>query len=244
MAGCGRAGDIVLSAGLRCTNSFYNLCSGGASTIAVLLFLCVFRVLRGSALVLILAASGAGAFQLCACPLLLEAPLYRSGGGSGRSARLHGNARCPDQLEQPLTSILAIARLGAMPMRLDDQHAVRSDLSTRQAHEAPAHIVGQRSGARDVPSQLYRSSDLVDLLAARPGRTDELLRQLILIEQNVIGYAQFADHALTHRGPSRAFAFAAWGSIETLRPDSVDRPMGEMICLFGRGLCAHLRETP
>src|SRR5512146_1265579 len=84
-----------------------------------------------------------------ALDLALVALRIQSSGFGGQRrfrpvARLGPLGRPPDQLDQALHDILAIAVLATILPRIDDQHAVVRDLPPGQPYEALAHVTRER----------------------------------------------------------------------------------------------------
>ncbi len=71
---------------------------------------------------------------------------------------------------QPRERVFAVALLRAVPLRLDDDHALGRDALVRIRAEARLERIGQRRGA-DVEAKVHRRRHLVDVLPARALRT-------------------------------------------------------------------------
>ena len=52
-------------------------------------------------------------------------------------------ARAPEELDQPRQRILPVARLGAMALRIDHQHALAGQAAAGEPFETPPDLVGQ-----------------------------------------------------------------------------------------------------
>src|SRR5262245_1496954 len=117
------------------------------------------------------------------------------GAGSrlGRMARLGRRGGAPDQLGEAFARLLAVALLGAVALRDDDEHAVVGEAPAGEALEPRPHVRRQRARLPQVETQLHRRRQLVDVLAARSGRADKILLDLTLVEADAVGDA---DHAL------------------------------------------------
>ena len=103
-------------------------------------------------------------------------------------------ARAPEELDQPRQRILPVARLGAMALRIDDEHALARQAAAGEPLEPPPDLVGQvRAG--DVEAQLDRGRDLVDVLAARSRGAQEALLDAALVDRNAGRDANHAGHS-------------------------------------------------
>src|SRR5262249_15323113 len=100
----------------------------------------------------------------------LQALLARAGGRLGRAARNRRHRGALDQVHETLARVLAVARLGAMAVGVDHEHALAGEPAAGEAFEPGAHVVGKARRAAHVEAQLNPARKLVDVLPARaPG---------------------------------------------------------------------------
>src|SRR6185312_9632523 len=85
--------------------------------------------------------------------------------GLAPDRRLH--RRLPDQVEQALARLGAVARLVAVLLRHDDDDAVLGQAVAGERHQANGDVIRQRRRASRVEAQLHRRRHLVDVLPAR-----------------------------------------------------------------------------
>src|SRR3954470_12220778 len=112
-------------------------------------------------------------------------------GGAPRNRRY----RCaPDQIDETVARVLAVALLGAMALCADDQHAVAGEAAAGEALEPGAHVIGKVGRAAHIETKLDGARDLVDVLPARPRGADEAFIQLVVVDGDAAGDA---DHAVT-----------------------------------------------
>src|SRR5260370_7208866 len=101
--------------------------------------------------------------------LRLQPALARRGGRLRLAAYAGRDAGAADELDQPVERVLPVARLGAVTLRIDDEHALARQPAAGEPFEAQPDRVGQaRPG--DVEAHLDPRRALVDLLAPRPRR--------------------------------------------------------------------------
>src|SRR5262249_22952470 len=110
----------------------------------------------------------------------LQALLARAGGRLGRAARNGRHRGAPDQVHETFARVLAIARLGAMAVGVDHEHALAREPAAGEAFEPRAHVVGKARRAAHVEAKLNRARKLVDVLPARAGGADEVLLEFAL----------------------------------------------------------------
>src|SRR5215471_2929876 len=103
--------------------------------------------------------------------------------------------RVLDQLDQALERVGAVALLGAMALRGDDQHAVAGEALAGKPLEPRAHPVGQARRAAHVEAQLHRGGELVDVLPAGPRGADKAFLELALVDLD----SADPDHGPAHR---------------------------------------------
>src|SRR5262249_58726601 len=97
------------------------------------------------------------------------------GSGLGRAA---GNGRrrgAPDQVRETFARVLAVARLGAMAVGVDHEHALAGQPVAGEAFEPRAHVVGKARRAAHVEAKLNGARKLVDVLSARARGANEVL---------------------------------------------------------------------
>src|SRR5688572_9604184 len=70
-----------------------------------------------------------------------DSPLARSGGRLGRPAWHRRRGGAADQLDQALAGVLAVALLGAVPLREDNEHAFAREPAAGKPFEAPARAL-------------------------------------------------------------------------------------------------------
>src|SRR5262249_32940148 len=120
------------------------------------------------------------AFDGGAAFLGLQALLARAGGRLGRPARNGRHRGALDQVHETFARVLAVARLGAMAVGVDHEHALAREPAAGEAFEPRAHVVGKARRAAHVEAQLNRARQLVDVLPARAGGASEVLLELAL----------------------------------------------------------------
>src|SRR5215475_1948001 len=121
-----------------------------------------------------------------AAPLALEAAHLGAERWPGRSARRRSHSRGTDELDKPRQRVLAVALLGPITLGRDHEHAVAGQPPPREPLQPRPHLVGQRRGTAYVEAQLHRGGKLVDILPARTGRADETLRDLVIVNRDVV----------------------------------------------------------
>src|SRR5260370_5576854 len=129
-----------------------------------------------------------------AAVLGLERARARRGGRSRLAAYAGRDAGAADEHDQPVERVLPVARLGAVTLRIDDEHALARQPAAGEPFEAQPDLIGQaRPG--DVEAQLDRGRDLVDVLAARPRGAQEALLDVALVDHNAGRDANHAGHS-------------------------------------------------
>src|SRR5467141_1581118 len=115
------------------------------------------------------APTGLGAQALGALQprLVLEAALARRARGFGGLARFRGRERAADEVAEALLRLAAVALLGALVARDDEDRALGGEPPPAQCPEARLDGVRERHAAREIKAQLRRGCDLVDVLATR-----------------------------------------------------------------------------
>src|SRR5262249_2365310 len=108
----------------------------------------------------------------------LQALLARAGGRLGRPARNGRHRGALDQVHETFARVLAVARLGAMAVGVDHEHALAGEPAAGEAFEPRAHVVGKARRAAHVEAQLNRARELVDVLPARARGANEVLLEL------------------------------------------------------------------
>src|SRR3954470_16152865 len=124
----------------------------------------------------------------------VQPALARARGRLGGAPRNRRDRCAPDQFDQTVARVLAVALLGRMALCADDQHAVAGETAAGEALEPGAHVIGKVWGAAHIETQLNGARELVDVLPARPRGTDETFIQLVVADSDAAGDA---DHAAT-----------------------------------------------
>jgi hypothetical protein len=114
----------------------------------------------------------------------------------GQPPRDRRRRRSPDQIDQPLERVLAIALLRSVPPGVEDEHALVGHAPAGEALQPLAYGVGQCRRAPHIESELHRRRKLVDVLAAGTGRANEALLDLSLVDGDAIAYL---DHTRSSR---------------------------------------------
>ena len=148
--------------------------------------------------------------------LRFQAALAGAGARFGGPARNRSDRGAANQIGETLARVLAVARLGAMTLGVDHQHAVARQPPAGEALEPGAHIVGKALRAAHVEAQLDRARELVDVLSARTRGTDEVLLELALADADRTGDADHRE-SITRRPRS------AGRGAEAKRANSVSR---------------------
>src|SRR6266436_9783395 len=99
--------------------------------------------------------------------LVLEAALARRARGYGGLARFRGRERAADEVAEALLRLAAVALLGAVVARDDEDRALGGEPPPAQGPEARLDSVREHLAAREIKAQLHRGCDLVDVLATR-----------------------------------------------------------------------------
>src|SRR5262245_5754199 len=110
----------------------------------------------------------------------LQALLARAGGRLGRAARNRRHRGALDQVHETFARVLAVARLGAMAVGVDHEHALAREPAAGEAFEPRAYVVGKARRAAHVEAKLDRARKLVDVLPARARGANEMLLELAL----------------------------------------------------------------
>src|SRR5580765_6525107 len=120
-----------------------------------------------------------------------------------RPAR-RGLHRClPDQREQPVARVFAVAFLGTVLLRDDHDDAFLGQSLARKPHQAHGNIVRQRRRLADIEAKLYGGRHLVDVLAARAGGAYEGFREFGFADGDLVGDA---DHDPAYQDVKYFFA--------------------------------------
>src|SRR6266446_4761206 len=122
--------------------------------------------------------------------LVLESALARRARGSGRLTRFGDSERAADEVGEPLVRLAAVALLGAVVARNDEDRAVRGEPPSAQGLEARLDAVREHRAALEIKAQLRRGRDLVDVLPARAGGAYERQRQLAVRNLDASGDLQ------------------------------------------------------
>jgi hypothetical protein len=104
----------------------------------------------------------------------LETALSRGPGRPGRPALDGPLPGLLDQGGKPLQGVLSVLLLCAEPLGRYRQDAVSRDPGAPQPEQPGPDVIGQGRRVSHVEPQPDRGGDLVDVLAARPGRPEEL----------------------------------------------------------------------
>jgi hypothetical protein len=103
----------------------------------------------------------------------------------GRAALYRDDCCLPDQIDEPIERILAIARLGAVALRDDDKNAVVGQPRAGEALQALADVVRQRRRVPHIEAKLDCGGKLVDVLAAWPRGAHEGFLDFTLVDGDV-----------------------------------------------------------
>src|SRR5207244_7709851 len=99
---------------------------------------------------------------------------------------------------QPRQGVIAVALLGAVALRRDDEHAILGQAAAGEPREPRAHGLGKRRRSPHVEPELHGGVELVDVLPARTRGTDEALLDLALVDGDFFGDA---DHVASWPDP-------------------------------------------
>ena len=118
------------------------------------------------------------------CFLASKTAFLRAGGRLGRPPRRGPLACFIDQLDQPLDRVAAVRLLRPAPASVKHQEAVVANALARQADQPVANVGRQRRRAAHVEPQPDGRRHLVDVLAARPRRANELELDLVFVDRD------------------------------------------------------------
>src|SRR5262245_11370889 len=135
--------------------------------------------------------------------LAFQPPRPRGGGRARRPPRLRRHGGAANEIDQACERVVAVALLGAVALRRDDEHAIVGEPAAGQPFEPRAHRIGQRWRVAHVEAQLHGGRHLVDVLPARTRGADETLLDPALVDGDRIGDA---DHLLVIPGRPRSGA--------------------------------------
>jgi hypothetical protein len=79
---------------------------------------------------------------------------------------------------------LAISILSTKPFGVDSQDAVFGDSPAREPYQASPNVTSQTAGILDIKAKLNGRCYLVDILASRSRRSNEMQFYLILMNDN------------------------------------------------------------
>src|SRR5579872_7080427 len=96
----------------------------------------------------------------------LDAPFARSFGRLGRAARRRRRGGAANEIDEAVEGIVAVAPLGAMALRDDDEDALAREPRAGEPLEPGPDVARQRWRAAHIETQLHRGRQLVDVLAA------------------------------------------------------------------------------
>src|SRR6266700_3137597 len=143
---------------------------------------------------LILCRPAAQPLEAGAAFLRLQPALARRGGWARLAAHAGSDAGAADELDQARERVLPVARLGAVTLRIDDEHALAREPPAGEPLEPLSNLLRQIR-SRDVEAQLDRGRDLVDVLAARSRGAQEALLDAALVDRNAGRDANHAGHS-------------------------------------------------
>ena len=103
----------------------------------------------------------------------------RGGGGGSAALATSAVSRC--------AGVGAVLLLRAEPAGLDDDDAVLGGALAGDLYDARPHALRQAFGVARVETQLHCGRDLVDVLAARAGRADEVLLEVVRMDDGLVG---------------------------------------------------------
>ncbi len=101
-----------------------------------------------------------------------------------RNAALAGLSCSPNEIDQPLVSILAIALLRAEAPRHDDDRALDGHPPPGEPTQSRLGCCIKTSRASNIEAKLHRGRDLVDVLAAGAAGAHENLLDRVLVDHN------------------------------------------------------------
>src|SRR5262249_26007529 len=134
--------------------------------------------------------------------------LGRRGRGLGRPARTRRHRSAADQFDETRARVLAVARLGAMAVGVDHEHAFAGEPAAGEAFEPRAHVLGKARRVAHVEAKLNGARKLVDVLSAGARGADEALLELVLGDAERRGDADLrcpAARTLLFKPPSPMF---------------------------------------
>jgi len=100
----------------------------------------------------------------------------------GRQAAPGPFSRPSDQTGQTVQGVFAVLLPAAEPLGIDDQYPFSGDSPAGNLHQSPPGAAGQRTGSGNIKTQLNGSGNLVDMLSARPGGTNEGLPDFAFVD--------------------------------------------------------------
>src|SRR6185312_9717937 len=101
----------------------------------------------------------------------------------GLAARRRLHRRLANEIGETITRLRAVARLVAVFLRDDDDHALFRKAAAGEPHQPYRDVVRQRGRAPRVEPELHRARYLVDVLPARPGGAHEGLLQFGVLDR-------------------------------------------------------------
>lgn len=102
--------------------------------------------------------------------------------GPGRQAAPWPFRRPPDQDGQTVKGVLAVLLPAAESLGIDDQHPIAGDPPAGDSLQPTPGFVGQGAGPGNVKAKLNGSGNLVDMLSARPGGSNETLPDFVFVD--------------------------------------------------------------
>src|SRR5665213_1110476 len=127
------------------------------------------------------------ALQAANSSLIGKSPFARRFRRSGRPALLGGHRSLANEIDETGQRVFAIALLAAEALRRDHDNTVLRHPPPSPGFEAAPHALVQVWRCIDREAQLNRARHLVDVLAARAARPDELLLDLALVQGDGVG---------------------------------------------------------
>src|SRR5579859_6972513 len=116
----------------------------------------------------------------------IQPPALGSLAGSRLLARLGWMQGAFYELHHPLDGVGAVAFLGAVPLRLDDEHAFVREPRSRQGLEPKPHSRREAGALAEVPAQFHGARHLVDVLPTRARGAHEAQLELPGIERQTV----------------------------------------------------------
>lgn len=133
-----------------------------------------------------------GFLQLATFALFLEASFLGRSGWPDSDSRPGRLGRLPDKQDQPCQRILPVGRLGSVPAGFNHQKSVGVDAPTGQFAQPCLNLLRQ-GGFGNIEKQLDGRGDLIYILAAGTGSTDEGLLDLVFTDEQIRRYLNHGE---------------------------------------------------